>query len=783
MSDSDIHICSKNGNLDGLNEFIAEQVMDVNYIKTLGLCSWCSSLFLCPSEAENLSVLYHESSFDDHELRESIRQLREIKDVSIPLYHTRCCCCLNSLSKSNILDVIDRLELEIKRICDNDNFDSDDNNTTTTNKNDSNLKNIEVYLEINISSIVEFSRNLCRIAVQNSAEKTTSTGTIHNTLGVILKTVLQKRLAATLNPENTDVIKRKRSIHITTDRLKRDTATLTAKLDMVVEDAECRLFTSHLLSSSAPYVPSSSSSSLSSPSSSLSTLASSFTSLPPIFQKWKKASNSDLLESGVCCKLLRDLKKSITSPNTEIHADRDLDVDVVTKRKSDTEEVIENITHTLDVIRQRLACYSQDNSSFIIEPGKKVRVSWNVRVHIRTYYLCGRYLKLARDVSQSEFTIAAPTINSQASTHLQPVAGTDDAISSTPSSKRQKTGLNGDSTAVINHASDDLSNGKAIDANPNSYPDSDPKYEGRIFLSRTDVESVIINMIHRVLGTTTNITTATATATNITTATATAAAVKEMVVSMHCCGREDMDVRMLGNGRPFCLKVSGAIQFPTQSALDRITSLVSMEHKEDVRVTGLWRCEATVWKNMQTIAEEKHKSYTCLIYCMTPPSLQMLQEQEQVQEQEEEQKSERIGNCKPFVVSDEQLQLLENCWKTTEATSKIINDDINCYTIENEKLLIHQRTPLRVLHRRSLLTRQRHVYDIHTRRLSPHCFQMSLSTSAGTYVKEFVTGDFGRTIPSVSSMLGCRAVIFQLDVTKLHDDLPGNEIFLDKDDI
>ena len=69
-------------------------------------------------------------------------------------------------------------------------------------------------------------------------------------------------------------------------------------------------------------------------------------------------------------------------------------------------------------------------------------------------------------------------------------------------------------------------------------------------------------------------------------------------------------------------------------------------------------------------------------------------------------KDERIGNCKPFVVSDEQLQLLENCWKTTEATSKIINDDINCYTIENEKLLIHQRTPLRVLHRRSLLTRQ-----------------------------------------------------------------------------
>jgi tRNA U54 and U55 pseudouridine synthase Pus10 len=32
------------------------------------------------------------------------------------------------------------------------------------------------------------------------------------------------------------------------------------------------------------------------------------------------------------------------------------------------------------------------------------------------------------------------------------------------------------------------------------------------------------------------------------------------------------------------------------------------------------------------------------------------------------------------------------------------------------------------------------------------------------YVKEFVHGDFGRTVPSICSMLGKRADIFQLDV-------------------
>ncbi|CAN6463837.1 unnamed protein product [Victoria cruziana] len=36
---------------------------------------------------------------------------------------------------------------------------------------------------------------------------------------------------------------------------------------------------------------------------------------------------------------------------------------------------------------------------------------------------------------------------------------------------------------------------------------------------------------------------------------------------------------------------------------------------------------------------------------------------------------------------------------------------------------------------------------------------------AGTYIKEFVHGDLGRTHPSMNSLLGCRAEILQLDVT------------------
>ena len=51
--------------------------------------------------------------------------------------------------------------------------------------------------------------------------------------------------------------------------------------------------------------------------------------------------------------------------------------------------------------------------------------------------------------------------------------------------------------------------------------------------------------------------------------------------------------------------------------------------------------------------------------------------------------------------------------------------------------------------------------------LNQHYFILRLVTSAGTYVKEFVHGDLGRTMPNVGSLLGCDADILQLDVQGL----------------
>ena len=43
-----------------------------------------------------------------------------------------------------------------------------------------------------------------------------------------------------------------------------------------------------------------------------------------------------------------------------------------------------------------------------------------------------------------------------------------------------------------------------------------------------------------------------------------------------------------------------------------------------------------------------------------------------------------------------------------------------------------------------------------------------MRSQAGAYIKEFCHGDWGRTRPSLGSMLGCLVEIMQLDVVAVH---------------
>jgi tRNA pseudouridine synthase 10 len=177
----------------------------------------------------------------------------------------------------------------------------------------------------------------------------------------------------------------------------------------------------------------------------------------------------------------------------------------------------------------------------------------------------------------------------------------------------------------------------------------------------------------------------------------------------HASGREDIDARMLGGGRPFVIEVSK----PKKRVLDlkNLKDAVNANAEGKVKVSNLRFTNKDVVRRLKK-AESAQKEYRVLI---------------------------QFENA----VSEENLQLLEE---------KLSN------------VLVEQQTPLRVLHRRADLTREKYIYKVKVKRVSRKRAEMEIRCQGGLYVKELVSGDEGRTTPNVSELLGNKAKPFKLDV-------------------
>ena len=86
-----------------------------------------------------------------------------------------------------------------------------------------------------------------------------------------------------------------------------------------------------------------------------------------------------------------------------------------------------------------------------------------------------------------------------------------------------------------------------------------------------------------------------------------------------------------------------------------------------------------------------------------------------------------------------------------------------------------QRTPERVAHRRADLIRRRTVFEtskpiIDTMEDGVREIEFTLRCESGTYVKETVHGDGGRTQPSLSSLIQAKCDVLWLDVGDIHAD-------------
>ena len=92
-----------------------------------------------------------------------------------------------------------------------------------------------------------------------------------------------------------------------------------------------------------------------------------------------------------------------------------------------------------------------------------------------------------------------------------------------------------------------------------------------------------------------------------------------------------------------------------------------------------------------------------------------------------------------------------------------------------EGVNLAQRTPERVAHRRADLVRRRKVIETRDARVDINgegniYVEFTLRCESGTYVKETVHGDDGRTQPSIASLIKAKCKVEWLDVGDIHAD-------------
>ncbi len=104
---------------------------------------------------------------------------------------------------------------------------------------------------------------------------------------------------------------------------------------------------------------------------------------------------------------------------------------------------------------------------------------------------------------------------------------------------------------------------------------------------------------------------------------------------------------------------------------------------------------------------------------------------------------------------------------------KVVADfDKKVEKIEKVKKLvgvIKQRTPKRVLTSKPEKTKNKKVKSIKWKRINNKRYLFEIKTESGLYIKELISGDSGRTNPSISKILGNHANVKEFDLIGLED--------------
>ena len=180
----------------------------------------------------------------------------------------------------------------------------------------------------------------------------------------------------------------------------------------------------------------------------------------------------------------------------------------------------------------------------------------------------------------------------------------------------------------------------------------------------------------------------------------------------HGAGREDIDVLMLGSGRPFVLE----IKEPRIRNLDlpKLESEINKINEGKTAYHNLHLCERPRKAEIKQSSPDTYKIYRATV------------------------------ECDEAYDADKLEKLLE------------LNE-------------INQQTPLRVLRRRTDMVRVKHVLDLSYEIIDDRTFSMKIKTEGGLYIKELISGDEGRSHPNVSEILEVNAICSQLDVLEVSE--------------
>ncbi|MHA2193069.1 MAG: tRNA pseudouridine(54/55) synthase Pus10, partial [Candidatus Thorarchaeota archaeon] len=184
---------------------------------------------------------------------------------------------------------------------------------------------------------------------------------------------------------------------------------------------------------------------------------------------------------------------------------------------------------------------------------------------------------------------------------------------------------------------------------------------------------------------------------------------------VHAAGREDIDVLMLGDGRPFVVEVSEPLVRTPD--LRSLAKSINKGASGIIEVVGL---EPATRKRAQTIKDEA---------------------------------SENVKEYIATIRTEEKVSA--NVMK--EASKALSGIDIE------------QRTPNRVSHRRSDLVRKKHIYETRLKKKKGNLLEGFFKVQGGTYVKELISGDDHRTVPSLTDKLGTPCECVELDVTAIYE--------------